>query len=82
MKKHRKIDHLSTLCVVLDIGSRRNFITAMNFDYELLINMQQVPNAAIGVEQLESMLLAVLSDHPEFKCVLIGMESTSFMAFT
>ena len=78
MKKRKKIDHLSTLCVGLDIGSRRNFITAMNFDSEMLISMQQVPNAASGVEQLESMILAVLSDHPEFKCVLIGMESTSF----
>jgi len=78
VKKRKKIDHLSTLCVGLDIGSRKNFITAMNFDSERLIDMQPVPNAVSGVEQLEAMILAVLSGHPEFKYVLIGMESTSF----
>ena len=78
VKKRKKIDHLSTLCVGLDIGSRKNFITAMNFDSERLIDMQSVPNAASGVEQLESMILAVLAVHAEFRYVLIAMESTSF----
>ena len=48
----------------------------MNFDSERLIDMQPVPNAVSGVVQLEAMILAVLSDHPEFKYVLVGMEST------
>ena len=50
MKKRLKFDHLSTLCVGLDIGSRGNFITALNFDSDRLINMRPVPNTASGVE--------------------------------
>ena len=45
VKKRMKFDHLSTLCVGLDIGSRSNFITALNFDSDHLINMRPVPNA-------------------------------------
>ena len=78
MKKRLKIDHLSTLCVGLDIGSRNNFITALDFDSNRLINMQHVPNAASGVEVMESMILAVLQEHSHFKYLLIAMESTSF----
>ena len=48
VKKRIKFDHLSTLCVGLDIGSRSNFITALNFDSDRLINMRPVPNAASG----------------------------------
>ena len=78
MKKRIKIDHLSTLCVGLDIGSRNNFITALDFDSNRLINMKPVPNASSGVEEMESMILAVLEANPQFKYLLIAMESTSF----
>ena len=78
MKKRIKIDHLSTLCVGLDIGSRNNFITALDFDSNLLINMQPVPNAISGVEAMESMILEVLEANSQFKYLLIAMESTSF----
>ncbi len=78
MKKRIKIDHLSTLCVGLDIGSRNNFITALDFDSNPLINMQHVPNAVSGVEEMESMILAVLDSNSQFKNLLIAMESTSF----
>ena len=78
MKKRIKIDHLSTLCVGLDIGSRSNYITALDFDSNRLINMKPVPNAASGVEQMESMILAVLEANAHFKYLLIAMESTSF----
>ena len=78
MKKRIKIDHLSTLCVGLDIGSRNNYITAMDFDSNRLINMKPVPNAVSGVEQMESMILSVLEGNPQFKYILIAMESTSF----
>ena len=40
VKNRMKFDHLSTLCVGLDIGSRTNFITALNFDSDRLINMR------------------------------------------
>ena len=78
MKKRIKIDHLSTLCVGLDIGSRNNYITALDFDSTRLINMKPVPNAASGVESMEEMILAVLEANPQFKHLLIAMESTSF----
>lgn len=76
--KRLKIDHLPTLCVGLVIGSRNNFITALDFDSNRLINRQYVPNAASGVEVMESMILAVLEGHSHFKYLLIAMESTSF----
>ena len=78
MKNRMKFDHLSTLCVGLDIGSRTNFITALNFDSDRLINMRPVPNATSGVEAMESMILAVLEPNPQFRYLLIAMESTSF----
>lgn len=78
MKKRIKIDHLSTLCVGLDIGSRNNYITALDFDSNRLINMKPVPNAASGVESMEEMILAVLEANSQFKYLLIAMESTSF----
>ena len=78
VKKRRKFNHLSTLCVGLDIGSRGNFITALNFDSDRLINMRPVPNTASGVEAMESMILAVLEGNPQFRYLLIAMESTSF----
>ena len=78
VNKRIKIDHLSTLCVGLDIGSRNNFITALDFDSNRLINMKPVPNAASGIEEMESMILAVLEANSQFKYLLIAMESTSF----
>lgn len=78
VKKRLKFDHLSTLCVGLDIGSRGNFITALNFDSDRLINMRPVPNTASGVEAMESMILAVLEENLQFRYLLIALESTSF----
>ncbi len=78
VKKRLKFDHLSTLCVGLDIGSRGNFITALNFDSDRLINMRPVPNTASGVEAMESMILAVLEKNLQFRYLLIALESTSF----
>lgn len=78
MKKRIKIDHLSTLCVGLDIGSRNNYITALDFDSNRLINMQHVPNAINGAEAMEAMILHVLEANSQFRYLLIAMESTSF----
>lgn len=50
----------------------------MDFDSNRLINMKPVPNAVNGVEQMESMILAVLEANSQFKYLLIAMESTSF----
>lgn len=78
VKKRIKIDHLSTLCVGLDIGSRNNYITALDFDSNPLINMQHVQNAISGAEEMESMIHHVLKANPQFRYLLIAMESTSF----
>lgn len=78
VKKRIKIDHLSTLCVGLDIGSRNNYITALDFDSNPLINMRPVPNAASGAQVMEDMILQVLETQHRFTCLLVAMESTSF----
>ena len=76
--KKIKIDYLSTLFVGIDIGSRTNVISALNFDQDFLIKMVPVANAQGGAEQMEEMVAEVLSQHHEFKTVIIGLESTGF----
>ena len=78
VKKHLKFDLLSTLCVGLDIGSRGNFITALNFDSDPLINIRPVPNTVSGVEAMDSLILAGLEENLQFRHLLIALESTSF----
>ena len=76
--KKIKIDYLSTLFVGIDIGSRTNVISALNFDQDFLIRMVPVANAQGGAEQMEEMVAQVLSQHHEFNAVIIGLESTGF----
>ena len=76
--KKIKIDYLSTLFVGIDIGSRTNVISALNFDQDFLIRMLPVANAQGGAEQMEEMVAQVLSQHHEFRAVIIGLESTGF----
>lgn len=76
--KKIKIDYLSTLFVGIDIGSRTNVISALNFDQDFLIRMVPVANAQGGAEQMEEMVAQVLSQHHEFKAVIISLESTGF----
>ena len=49
-----KFAYFLTLYVGLDIGSHRNFIAALNYDLEPLINMRLVPNVTSGIETMES----------------------------
>lgn len=72
----KKIDYLSTLFVGIDIGSRTNVISALNFDQEYLIKMVPLPNVQYGAEQMEDLIAEVLLNHHEFKAVIIGLEST------
>ncbi len=76
--KKIKIDYLSTLFVGIDIGSRTNVISALNFDQDFLIRMVPVANAQGGAEQMEEIVAQVLSQHHEFNAVIIGLESTGF----
>lgn len=74
----KKIDYLSTLFVGIDIGSRINVISAINFQQEFLIKMTPLPNAHNGATQMEALVADVLAEHHEFKYVIIGLESTGF----
>jgi len=74
----KKIDYLSTLFVGIDIGSRTNVISALNFHQEFIIKMVPIPNVQHGAEQLEGMIADALNGHREFKALIIGLESTGF----
>ena len=50
----KKTDYLSTLFVGIDIGSRTNVVSAIDFSQEYFIRMKAIPNAQGGAEQLEA----------------------------
>lgn len=74
----KKIDYLRALFVGIDIGSRVNVISAINFQQDFLIRMVPVQNAQGGAEIMENMIADVLNEHHEFYYVIIGLESTGF----
>lgn len=74
----KKTDYLSTLFVGIDIGSRLNVISALNFEQDFLIRMVPIPNAQYGAERMGQMIVEVLEQHHEFLSVIIGLESTGF----
>ena len=74
----KNIDYLSALFVGIDIGSRINVVSAIDFNQKYLIKHKSVPNAQGGAEQLESMIADVLDKNRNFKFVIIAMESTGF----
>jgi len=74
----KKINYLSTLFVGIDIGSRTNVVSAIDFNQEYFIKMKPVPNAQGGAELLEDMIAGILERHHEFQYVIIGLESTGF----
>lgn len=73
----KKIDYLSTLFVGIDISSRENVVSAINFEQEFLIKMKPVQNTQSGADQLQAMLVNILENNT-FKTIIIGLESTSF----
>ena len=56
----KKIDYLSTLFIGIDIGSRINVVSAIDFNQEFFIRMKSIPNARGGAEVLEEMIADVL----------------------
>ena len=46
----KKIDYLSTLFIGIDIGSRTNVVSAIDFNQEFFIKMKPIPNAQGGAE--------------------------------
>lgn len=74
----KKIDYLSTLFVGIDISSKTNVVSAIDFNQEYFIKWKPVPNAHGGAELLENMIADILDKNHIFKYVIIGMESTGF----
>lgn len=74
----KKIDYLSTLFIGIDIGSRINVVSAIDFNQEFFIRMKSIPNAQGGAEILEDMIADVLEKNHQFRYVIIGLESTGF----
>ncbi len=74
----KKTDYLSTLFVGIDIGSRTNVVSAIDFSQDYFIRMKAVPNAQGGAEQLEAMIADVLEKNHQFQYLMIAMESTGF----
>ncbi|MGE1061259.1 IS110 family transposase [Megasphaera paucivorans] len=74
----KKIDYLSTLFVGIDIASRMNVVSAIDFNQDYFIKMKPAPNSQEGAEFLETMIVNVLGNNHQFKYVIIGMESTGF----
>ena len=74
----KKIDYLSTLFVGIDIGSRTNVVSAIDFNQNFFIKMKSIPNAQGGAQQLETEIASILEAHHDFKYVIIALESTGF----
>ncbi len=72
----KTIDYLSTLFVGIDIGSRTNVVSAIDFNQHFLIKKQSFANTQEGVTLLEQHIVSVLSEHHHFKFVLVALEST------
>lgn len=73
----KKTDYLSTLFVGIDIGSRTNVISAIDFDQDYYIHMKSLPNNQDGASRMEEMICGVLDRHHDFNRIVIAMESTS-----
>lgn len=74
----KKIDYLSTLFVGIDIGSRTNVVSAIDFSQNYYIKMKSIPNTQGGAEVMESLITNALDTNHEFKFVIIALESTGY----
>lgn len=73
MKEH--IDYLSTLFVEIDITSHIHVISALDCNQKFLIKIKPASNFLESAELLESIIVDVLKANPQFKYVIISMES-------
>lgn len=73
MKEH--IDYLSTLFVESDITSHIHVISALDCNQKFLIKIKPASNFLESAELLESIIVDVLKANPQFKYVIISMES-------
>ncbi len=74
----KNIDYLSTLFVGIDIASKLNVVSAIDFNQNYFIKMKSIPNKQGGAELLEEMIVQILNDNHKFKTVIIALESTGF----
>ena len=74
----KKTDYLSTLFVGIDIGSRTNVVSAIDFEQNYLIRAISIANTQGGAEELESAICSILKKEHRFRHVIIAMESTGF----
>ena len=77
----KKADYLSTLFVGIDIGSKINVVSALNFSQEFLIRMVPVKNAKGGTELIEQLICDALGKDPELKRIIVALESTGYYSF-
>ena len=77
----KKTDYLSTLFVGIDIGSKINVVSALNFSQEFLIRMVPVKNAKGGAELIEQLICDALGKDPELKRIIVALESTGYYGF-
>lgn len=73
----KKFNPLSTLFVGIDVSAKTNVVCAINFALDILLKVS-VDNNQCGAEKLSTLLVELLSAHPEFKETAIALESTSF----
>lgn len=67
---------LSTLFVGIDVSSKTNVCTGMDFNANVLFQLD-VPNNQVGAEALKCKLLELIQKH-HFESTVVALESTSF----
>lgn len=72
----KNLNVLSTLFVGIDVSSKTNVCTGMDFNANVLFNLD-VPNNRVGANALKSKLLELIQKH-NFKSTVVALESTSF----
>lgn len=72
----KNIDVLNTLFVGIDVSAKTNVCLAMDFDSEILFQID-VPNNQVGADELKARLFDVIRER-KFKKTIIALESTSF----
>ena len=74
-------DCLSTLFVGIDIGSKNNVVSAIDFFQYYFVKWFPVKNAKGGAELIERLIADVLEKNPGFKHVTVALESTGYYGF-
>lgn len=71
-----KINYMSSLFVGIDVSSKSNMVYAMDF-YQNKYISSAFANNNPGAEELSSMLIRCMQEHPDLDTMIIALESTS-----